>query len=139
GGRPTKLDGNPEHPVTRGRSDAFMQAALLQLYDPDRSQAPRWRGQTSTWAAFERDLAEMRRGWIAGKGRGLRLLTGQVTSPTLVRQIEQLTAQLLECHVHLSEPCGMTNRRAGMRLAFGRVLDPHYRLENRDVVVSMED
>src|SRR5262249_21867234 len=39
-GRPTKLDGNPEHPATRGSSDHFMQAAVLQLYDPDRSKAP---------------------------------------------------------------------------------------------------
>ena len=37
-GRPTKLDGNPDHPVTKGRSDAFMQAAVLSLYDP-RSRA----------------------------------------------------------------------------------------------------
>jgi molybdopterin-containing oxidoreductase family iron-sulfur binding subunit len=56
-GRPTKLDGNPEHPVTRGASDAFMQAALLQLYDPDRSQAPVRDGVPTTWAAFERALA----------------------------------------------------------------------------------
>src|SRR4051812_15048333 len=78
-GRPTKLDGNPDHPVTRGRSDAFTQAAILQLYDPDRSQAPTHRGIPATWAAFERDLAGLRRAWMASKGRGLRLLAGETT------------------------------------------------------------
>ena len=72
-GRPTKLDGNPDHPVTKGRSDAFMQAAVLQLYDPDRSQGPAHRATPSTWAAFERALADMRRDWIANKGKGLQL------------------------------------------------------------------
>ena len=58
-GRPTKLDGNPDHPVTGGRSDPFMQAAVLQLYDPDRSQAPHPRS-SDTWAAFARELSAMR-------------------------------------------------------------------------------
>src|SRR3954468_15125219 len=39
-GRPVKLEGNPDHPFTRGAGDAFLQAALLGLYDPERSQAP---------------------------------------------------------------------------------------------------
>jgi molybdopterin-containing oxidoreductase family iron-sulfur binding subunit len=138
-GRPTKLDGNPDHPVTRGRSDAFMQAAVLQLYDPDRSQAPVHRGSPSTWAAFERDLADMRRKWLASKGQGLRILTGSVTSPTLIRQIGQLADALPAFRLHQFEPAGDTQRRAAMQLAFGRAVDLHYRLENCDVVVSIED
>jgi molybdopterin-containing oxidoreductase family iron-sulfur binding subunit len=138
-GRPTKLDGNPEHPATGGRSDAFMQAAVLQLYDPDRSQAPTRGGRPSTWAAFARDLDDIRRDWIAKKGKGLRLLIGDVTSPTLVRQLEQLTTSLPECRLHHFEPCGVAHRREALRLAFGRALDQHYRLGDCDVVVSLAD
>ncbi|HEX8028744.1 MAG TPA: TAT-variant-translocated molybdopterin oxidoreductase, partial [Vicinamibacterales bacterium] len=50
--RPTKIEGNPEHPSTRGASDAFMQAAVLGLYDPDRSQVVRRYGDTATWGEF---------------------------------------------------------------------------------------
>jgi molybdopterin-containing oxidoreductase family iron-sulfur binding subunit len=138
-GRPTKLDGNPDHPVTMGRSDAFTQAAVLQLYDPDRSQAPVQGGKPSTWTAFERSLADMRRDWIANKGKGLRLLFGDVTSPTLVRQLRQLATMLPECRMHVYEPCGMANRREAMRLAFGHAVDLHCRLDNCDVVVSLDD
>jgi MoCo/4Fe-4S cofactor protein with predicted Tat translocation signal len=48
-GRPTKLEGNPDHPVTQGRSDIFMQAAVLGLYDPDRAQGPTRRGEPVSW------------------------------------------------------------------------------------------
>jgi len=138
-GRPTKLDGNPDHPVMKGRSDAFMQAAVLQLYDPDRSQGPAYRNAPSTWAAFERALAEMRRGWVADQGKGVRLLFGDVTSPTLVRQLRQLADMLPQSRMHMFEPCGMANRRQALRLAFGRAVDLHYRLDNCQVVVSLDD
>jgi len=38
-GRPIKLDGNPDHPASLGGSDAFLQASILDLYDPTRKQA----------------------------------------------------------------------------------------------------
>ncbi len=52
-GRPTKIEGNPDHPIGNGGTDAFMQAAVLQFYDPDRSQTVRRQGQISTWGSFE--------------------------------------------------------------------------------------
>jgi molybdopterin-containing oxidoreductase family iron-sulfur binding subunit len=80
-GRPTKLDGNPDHPATEGNSDAFMQAAVLQLYDPDRSKAPVHNGVTSTWAGFGRELVTLHQQWTSAQGEGLRILTGDSTSP----------------------------------------------------------
>jgi anaerobic selenocysteine-containing dehydrogenase len=53
-GRPVKLEGNPDHPATRGGTDPFLQAALLDLYDPDRSAAPLRDGRPVTWAEVER-------------------------------------------------------------------------------------
>src|SRR5689334_2824280 len=59
-GRPIKLDGNPEHPAFRGGSTPFMQAAILDLYDPDRSQAPVAAGHPASWADFDGQLARRR-------------------------------------------------------------------------------
>src|SRR5262245_7271819 len=105
-GRPTKLDGNPEHPASGGASDAFTRAAVLKSYAPARSKAPVRDGEPATWAAFQRDLLAMRADWTARRGEGLRILTGDVTSRTLIRQLERLRSELASARVHLFEPVG---------------------------------
>jgi molybdopterin-containing oxidoreductase family iron-sulfur binding subunit len=138
-GRPTKLDGNPDHPLTRGGSDLFMQSALLQLYDPDRSKAPMREGVPTTWAGVERELATLREQWNAREGDGLRILTGDITSPTLARQLRELLAALPKAQIHVFEPVGAGRRRQAMRAAFGRDADLHHALENCEVIVSFDD
>jgi molybdopterin-containing oxidoreductase family iron-sulfur binding subunit len=138
-GRPTKLDGNPDHPASGGASDAFIQAAVLQLYDPDRSKAPHRDDEPATWAAFQRELIVMRRDWAARRGEGLRILTGDVTSPTLIRQLDRLRAELPGARVHLFEPVGGALRHAAMRIAFDRDVDVHYRLETCEALVCVDD
>ena len=51
-GRPIKLEGNPEHPINRGATSAIMQAAILDMYDPDRSTKPLQGGKDRSWEDF---------------------------------------------------------------------------------------
>ena len=82
-GRPTKVEGNPDHPLTRGTTDIFAQAAVLGLYDPDRSAAVTLDGRIASFDACQLALTERARELEADRGRGLAILTGTVTSPTL--------------------------------------------------------
>ncbi|HEY3103159.1 MAG TPA: TAT-variant-translocated molybdopterin oxidoreductase, partial [Pyrinomonadaceae bacterium] len=92
-GRPTKIEGNPDHPSTGGSTatDIFSQASILSLYDPDRSQTPLYRSETRPWTAFVaeiRGLIEKENDGIrAKKGAGLRFLTETITSPSLAAQL----------------------------------------------------
>ena len=130
-GRPIKLDGNPQHPAFRGGSTPFMQAAILDLYDPDRSQAPLMGGHPASWADFDGQMARWRDAWAAAGGAGLRLLVGPTTSPTLMRQIAEFRAALPQARVHLFDPLG------GYGGEQARLLRPS--LEQADVVVSLDD
>lgn len=107
-GRPTKIDGNRAHPANLGATDVFMQAEVLQLYDPDRSQAIMQRGRIGSWEAFTTVLNQ-KLGSLPG-GKGLSILTGAVSSPTLLSQISELRAKYPEAKVHTYEPTPLASR-----------------------------
>ena len=87
-GRPTKVEGNPQHPDSLGATDIFMQAAILSLYDPDRSQTVMNKGIISSWDTFLKAMRQALQEQKAGDGEGLRLLTETVISPSLAHQIQ---------------------------------------------------
>ena len=87
-GRPTKIEGNPEHPASLGATDAFAQASILSLYDPDRSQTIMKGGLISTWGEFLTALSAELPALRARRGQGLAILTETITSPTLADQLQ---------------------------------------------------
>jgi MoCo/4Fe-4S cofactor protein with predicted Tat translocation signal len=134
--RPTKIEGNPSHPTSMGASDAMMQAAILGLYDPDRSQVIRKLGDTATWGDF---IAALQPVVTAAKtnGSGLRILTQTITSPTLGAQMQALLAQYPGMKWHQWEPVNGDGAREGNRLAFGSYVHTHYDFTKANVVVSL--
>src|ERR1700716_380401 len=121
-GRPTKIEGNPSHPASLGATDAFAQASVLNLYDPNRAQALTLRGQIRTWPDFARDIRATLSTLRASGGQGVRFLTESVTSPTLGAQLQQLTTSLPNARWHRWQALNRDNARAGAQLAFGEVV-----------------
>jgi molybdopterin-containing oxidoreductase family iron-sulfur binding subunit len=137
-GRPTKLEGNREHPASGGATDAFTQASLLDLYDPERSQAPRRRGQPVSWAELDTALAGRAALLDGRRGEGFRLLTGAITSPTLLRQIAALLDRWPQARWHVFEPVDDSARHAATTLAFGQPLDLTPLLDRAHAVVAFD-
>jgi len=137
-GRPTKVEGNPEHPASLGATDLFAQAQILALYDPDRSQTLKQQGDIRTWSAFLGALRGVVEAKRAGRGDGLRILTGTVTSPTLARQMAEFLAAFPAARWHQYEAAGRDSVRAGAQLAFGAVVDTRYAFDKARVVVSLD-
>jgi MoCo/4Fe-4S cofactor protein with predicted Tat translocation signal len=136
-GRPTKIEGNPDHPASLGATDAYSQASVLQLYDPDRSTAITFLGEIRPWATFVQVIGQAFRQRQAVQGAGLRFLTESVSSPTLVSQLQDVLTALPQAKWHQWEPVNGDNAHAGARLAFGEVVETTYRLESARVVVSL--
>jgi molybdopterin-containing oxidoreductase family iron-sulfur binding subunit len=137
-GRPTKIEGNPNHPASLGATDAFTQASILTLYDPDRSQVVRNAGRISTWGAFLTAVNDDLEGERVVGGGGLRILTETITSPALANQLRQLLAKFPSAKWHQYEPVNRDNVHAGDRLAFGADVNTVYRFENAEVILSLD-
>jgi molybdopterin-containing oxidoreductase family iron-sulfur binding subunit len=131
-GRPTKIEGNPDHPSSLGGTNAFMQASVLGLYDPDRSQVVRHVGDVATWSDFIAALQPV----LKNPG-GIRLLTQTITSPSIGAQIQALMTALPGMKWHQWEPVNRDNVREGAKLAFGSYVHPVYHFDKANVVVSL--
>ena len=134
-GRPTKLEGNPDHPASRGATGATTQAEVLALYDPDRSTTVMEGDQERTWDDFVAALGAAVGG--LADGQGLAVLTENVTSPTLAAQLQQVLAAVPGASWYQWDPLHPDNEVAGARLAFGADVRPVYDLTRADVVVSL--
>jgi MoCo/4Fe-4S cofactor protein with predicted Tat translocation signal len=137
-GRPTKIEGNPNHPASLGATDLFHQASILTLYDPDRSQTVTHLGQTRTWdqalAALRHSLQQQRE----RQGAGVRILTETIVAPTLIQQLQDFLKLFPRAQWHQYEPLARDNVHQGAVLAFGRPVNTHYDFTRADVVVSLD-
>jgi molybdopterin-containing oxidoreductase family iron-sulfur binding subunit len=137
-GRPIKVEGNPQHGASLGAADAHSQAAVLGLYDPDRSQTISYHGEVRPWATLQANLRAALDRQRASGGAGLRFLTETVTSPTLAAQIAAVLKQFPNAKWHQYEPVNRDNVKAGAQMAFGQVVDTIYHFDKADVILSLD-
>jgi MoCo/4Fe-4S cofactor protein with predicted Tat translocation signal len=137
-GRPTKIEGNPDHPSSLGSTSAIVQASILNLYDPDRAQTTMYTGEIRSWSAFLDAAPAMTTNVKATDGAGFRILTGTVTSPTLAWQIKKLLAQYPRAKWHQWEPAACDGAKEGSKLAFGRYVNTVYVPGKANVILSLD-
>jgi MoCo/4Fe-4S cofactor protein with predicted Tat translocation signal len=137
-GRPTKVEGNPDHPASLGATSVFGQASVLDLYDPDRLQALRSPERIRPWSAFLDLVRAAIDAQRSSKGARLRLLTETVTSPTLARQIREVLQRFPDMKWVQYEPATRDGAREGARLAFGEPVATQYRFRDARVVFSID-
>ncbi len=135
-GRPTKIEGNPKHPHSLGGTSPQAQAAILNLYDPDRSGRVERNGARATWDDFSSwAKSEMAN---AAAGAGLRILSERSSSPTLAGLRSELLRRYPEARWVEYEPVCFDNILAGTSLAFGQPLEPSYDYSKADIVVALD-
>ncbi|MDQ6654008.1 MAG: TAT-variant-translocated molybdopterin oxidoreductase [Acidobacteriota bacterium] len=146
-GRPTKLEGNPDHPNSRNgdprdrgssATDIFSQASILSLYDPDRSQIALYREEARTWSTFVGEIRSALDEQRPKQGAGLRFLTETITSPTLAAQMKGILTEFPQAKWHQYEPANNDNARAGAVMAFGQPVNTIYDFSKADRILSLD-
>ena len=133
-GRPTKIEGNPDHPHSLGAATAIQQALVLGVYDPDRSAKVLQGGKESTWPALEGAVQKL----SLGDGTGLRFLSGFVSSPTLASLRADVLKKFPKAKWVEYEAVSRDNELVGTSMAFGQALYPHAAFEKAKVVVALD-
>ena len=134
-GRPTKVEGNGEHPVGQSGTSPFEQASVLNIYDPDRSRTVRRDGAEASWSDFVsycRGLGEQ-----AGQ-RTVAVLMEENPSPTVQAMRQRLEDRFPNVRWVSYAPDGDNPVRQGMQQAFGRPLRPRYNLGEAEVMLTLD-
>ena len=138
-GRPTKLEGNPEHPSSPGGGiTASHQGMLLDLYDPQRLKLP-YNGQTpSTWEKAEAALQALFTGHLDTPGVGVAVLSEANPSPSAAHLRDRFLKTYQGARWFTYESVNDDNERAAMTEYFGRPVRPVYQLNRAELVLSLD-
>ncbi len=137
-GRPTKIEGNPSYAPYGGATNAFAQASVLDLYDPDRSTAFTIKGSAATAAQINDLLAAIGSDAKASRGAGLVFLAESSGSPTRERLVAKLKRELPEALWAEYDAVVDEPPAAAARAAFGRDVKPLYRFAKAKRIVSLD-
>jgi len=136
--RPTKIEGNPDHPASLGSTLIYEQASILNLYDPDRSETVLHEGRLSIWSDFTGAFSTEAQGLGMRKGEGLAILTAPTTSPTLIDQMSRLLQQWPSAKWYVHDACVNPAIASAAKKIAGRNAFIAYDLSQADVIVSLE-
>ncbi|MFP4597213.1 MAG: 4Fe-4S dicluster domain-containing protein [Persicimonas sp.] len=139
-GRPIKIEGNPDHPVSRGATCARGQASYLRLYDPDRQQKPLKvskddRHAELDWQTLDQEVINAL--GKAGRSGGVRILTSAMTGSAQQALIDEITGALPNARHYTYDPLTSQAATQANELAYGQPHLPHYRFDKASMVVSL--
>ena len=137
-GRPTKVEGNPLHPLSNGSTDAFAQASILDLYNPYRSKAITLDGKEVKSPKLDAYLAQLRNVASANSGEGLAIVMERASSPTRDRLQAALTKEFPKIIWSEYEALSKKFFESACDTTLGVGMRPAYHFKKADVVVALD-
>jgi Fe-S-cluster-containing dehydrogenase component len=135
-GRPTKVEGNPLHPTSKGAANSYSQGSILNLYDPDRCSYVMKGEARSNWEEFT-TFAKSHFGAM-GDGAGLAFLTERNAGPSWLALKAEAAKKWPKAMWVEFEPLASENAAQGSLLATGTYLEPHFAYDKAEVVFSLD-
>ena len=141
-GRPVKVEGNPDHPSSRGASDVLSQASLLNLYDPDRSDRVLQRAGrqefSRSWEDFAKFAKDHFQTYRSEGGTGLCFVYEPTSSISMRAMLRRFQADFPQARLYCYAPVTRENSTQGAELAFGRPLRTRFHLSAAKVIVCLD-
>jgi MoCo/4Fe-4S cofactor protein with predicted Tat translocation signal len=134
-GRPIKVDGNELSSVSRGGSNARVQASVLGLYDSERLKGPVAGKKETTWAAADADIIK-KLGEISASGKKIAIISSSVISPSTKKIIADFAVKYPTAKQVVYDAVSYYGLLKGNEMSFGRFAIPSYRFDNADVIVG---
>jgi Fe-S-cluster-containing dehydrogenase component len=137
-GRPTKIDGSPEHPSARGGAGVLEQAALLSLYDPQRSKVFKYKTQPRSLHDFLSATVVNGRALQEKQGEGLRFLMEPSSSPLIASMRTRILERYPKAKFVTWSAVPLQRIHDGGMLAFGASYETRLDLSKASVVCSLD-
>ncbi|MCB2378203.1 TAT-variant-translocated molybdopterin oxidoreductase [Hymenobacter sp. BT635] len=127
-GRPIKLEGNPESPITRGGLSARAQASVLSLYDKGRLQHFAIKGKKAATDQVDQEI----RTKLAGVTGRIAIVSPTIISPSTKKVIAEFASRYPNTEHVMYD----ANSQSALLRANGGVL-PSYDFSKAAVIVSL--
>lgn len=137
-GRPTKIEGNPQHPMSFGATNHWAQANILEMYDPDRAQFVLNQGEKSNWESFKKFSSSHFETQRANGGKGLALLIDSLPSPTLRELLADFRRSYPQARLFQFDPAVSEQRNKALGIIGQGNTTPVYELDKAEVVLALD-
>jgi len=137
-GRPIKLDGNPDHPISKGKICAVGQASILNLYDPERLRAPYKGKRKSNWRIVDAEIIPALKN-TSTTGKEVAIVTNKIISPTTKKVIQDFSAKYPNTKVYSYELFDDNNRRSAWEKTYPDMPLPSVDLTKADIILALEN
>jgi Fe-S-cluster-containing dehydrogenase component/anaerobic selenocysteine-containing dehydrogenase len=141
-GRPIKIDGNPDHPINRGKICAKGQASILNLYDPFRLHAPHYgsasgnHGEVS-WKHVDGEIIRHLENSVQSR-KEIAIVTRRINSPTIKKALDEFKTKYPTTKLYSYSLFNNETRRKAWQKCYGSTDLPVVEWEKAKIILSLE-
>lgn len=134
-GRPIKIDGNINSPISKGAVCATGQASILSLYDTERLAGPLEKDEPIEWTKLDEEITSQLTSIVAAGGK-IAIVSGTIHSPSSLEAIKDFTTKFNTTSHITYDAVSYSGMLQANKDSFGKAVIPSYKFENANVVVS---
>ena len=132
-GRPTHIEGNQDHPASKGSVTSYVQASILDLYDPDRLKSPMHNSKSVSLTNLKNNFTP-----LTGDGSGVAVLSGSFNSPTTKRLYDKFNKKFSKSTWTTFDLKSQENQISGLAYSTKKEVLPIYHFDKSNIILSIE-